>query len=237
MNLDYVLLPLGLICLGIPSPAMCSARARERLRQPARRRDGGLRPMLWSPVNWMDLVRGAAGAWLVRSVLQVAPGGQDDLARTFMAAQLSVLFLGVVAQSVWIDRNPRIIGPAFFLTGMTLVVAGPLTGGFALVLGVACALMFGRFSLAFRFVPAALLGFGALFHTLGINTLFNAALFGMPAFLSFASGLRLAFVRRAEPARGLDYRADPVEFPIGGKEQDAVVIRTDFTPSRVTIGG
>jgi hypothetical protein len=237
MNFDYLLLPLGLLCLGIPSPVMCSARVREKLRQPSRRRENTCGAMLTNPINWVDLVRGAGGAWLVQHVLQIAHNGQDDLARTFMVAQLAVLFLGVVAQTVWFDRTPRIIGPVFFLVGFTLAVSGPLTGGFAVMLGFACALMLRSLRLAFRFVPVAILGFAGLFHTAGLFTIFNAAMFGLPFFLSFASGTRLAFARTPQPARNLGYRPVSVEFPEGAKTQEAVVIRPDFTPSRVNIGG
>jgi hypothetical protein len=237
MNFDYVLLPLGLVCLGIPAPVMCSDRVREKLRQPARRHESGIVSLLRSGVNWIDLVRGAAGAWLVQHVFRVAHGGQDDLATTFLIAQLATLFIGVVAQTIWIDRSPRILGPAFFLAGLTLVVSGPLVGGFALVLGFAAALMLRRLSLAFAFVPASLLAFGLLFHQLGLPVLFNAGAFALPAFLAFASGSRIAFARRPVPLRSYADESGPVEFPADSRAREAMVITPDFTASRANIGG
>jgi len=207
------------------------------MRKRSRRREKGPFSLLRSPISWVDLVRGGAGAWLVEHVFQTATSGQEELATTFMAAQLAVLFLGVLAQTIWIDHSPRVMGPAFFLAGLTLVVSGPVVGGFALVLGFACALMLGRLSLAFRFVPATILAFGLLFHQFGLLTLFNALAFGLPAFLSFASGFRIVFARHAATPRTFASAPAPLEFPADPKAREAMVIRPDFRPSRVNIGG
>jgi hypothetical protein len=195
MNLEYLLLPVGLAVLGVPTAVICGSKMRETLGQPARRHNEGMASLIRSKINWIDLVRGAAGAWLIQKPFQDSVSPQDELASSFLAAQLALLFVGVVAQTLWPRRPARVIGPVFFLTGLTLVLSGPLTGGFALVLGLSCALIFGRLSSVFSLVPVALVGFAFLFNELGLMTAFNAVAFALPAFLAFTFGIRISFVR------------------------------------------
>jgi hypothetical protein len=228
MKFEYLFLVLGLICLAIPTPVISPGKVREKLRQPARRHEDGIVSLLRSRLNWVDLIRGAAGAWLVQREFQRYTSGQDDLAMAFTFAQMALLFVGVLAQTIWIDRPPKIIGPAFFLAGITLVASGPMVGGFALVLGLACALMLGRLRLGFVVIPACLLAFGMLFQQLRVMVLFNAALFLMPVFLAFAAGVRIVFVRRPADLRAPreDSRHPHSRGPAG------TVISPDFTNPR-----
>ena len=227
MNLEYLLLPIGIVLLAVPTTVICGSRMRERLGQPARRRGEGLVSLVRSWINWIDLVRGAAGAWLVQKPFQDSVSSQDELAMTFLAVQLALVFLGVLAQTLWVHRPVRVIGPVFFLTGITLVLSGPLTGGFALVTGFSCALMIGRVSAVFTLVPVALLGFGYLFDELSAVDAFNAAVFALPAFLAFTFGTRISFVRhtarpRVRHAREVQLRQPEVARDVG------TVIRPDF---------
>jgi hypothetical protein len=147
-------------------------------------------------LNWLDLGRSAFGGWLLQHEILTFRAGQDDLAMVHTFVQVGVLFIAVLVQTVWIDRPLRIIGPTFFITGLTIAVSGPLIGGFALILGLACALMFRRLSLSFIFVPAALVAFGFMFHKMSPLLLFNAAMFSIPTLLAFAFGVRVSYVRR-----------------------------------------
>jgi hypothetical protein len=216
---------------------------RVTLGQPARRHNEGLVSLIRSKINWIDLVRGAAGAWLIQKPFQDSVSPQDELASTFLAIQLALLFAGVLAQTLWPRRPVRVIGPVFFLTGLTLVLSGPLTGGFALVLGLSCALIFGRLSSVFSLVPLALVGFAFLFNELGVMTGFNAAAFALPAFLAFTFGIRISFVRSVAKPSGHNVPAaqegvpelpeapemtETLEVPELAPEADTV-IRPDFT--------
>jgi hypothetical protein len=195
MNLEYLLLPLGVACLVVPTSVICGGRMRERLNQPVRRHNEGLASLIRSPLNWMDLARGAAGAWLLQDGFKGTLASGDELAMTFLAIQFVVLFAGVLAQTLLFHKPVRVIGPLFFLTGITLVISGWLTGGFALVIGYACALMVRRLSIVFVLVPPALIAFGVLFHEISVATAFNAAVFALPTFLCFRYGTRISFVR------------------------------------------
>jgi hypothetical protein len=227
MNLEYLLLPLGVVLLVIPTAVICGPRMRTKLDQPARRRNEGLVSLVRSRINWIDLLRGAAGAWLVQKPFQDSISSQDELATTFLIVQLLALFAGVLAQTLWIRKPIRVIGPVFFLTGITLAISGALSGGFALVLGLSCALMIGRLSMVFSLVPAALIGFGLLFQEFSVMTAFNAAAYALPAFLAFTFGTRISFVRSTARIRGLRARSVSLGHTENLKEEDTV-LRPDF---------
>jgi hypothetical protein len=144
----------------------------------------------------------------VQKPFQDSISSQDELAATFLVVQLAVLFLGVLAQTLWLHRPIRVIGPLFFVSGLTLALSGPLTGGFALVVAFCCALMLGRLSAMFIFVPVGLIGFGFLFGELGVMTAFNAGVYALPAFLAFTFGSRISFVRSTAEVR--DREVQPV---------------------------
>ena len=200
MTLDYLLLPAGVALLVLPTSLVCGARMRETLNRPARRHNEGLESLLRTPLNWVDLARAAGGTWLVQRALQGALATGDEMAITFLIVELVILFAGVGAQTLWLRRPIRVIGPIFFLTGMTLVLSG-LAGGFALVLAFACALMFDRLSAVFVLAPLGLLGFGYLFQELTFTVAFNAAAFGLSPLLAFRFGTRMSFLRRSPAFR------------------------------------
>jgi hypothetical protein len=227
MNLEYLLLPVGLALLAVPTAVICGSKMRETLGQPARRHNEGLISLVRSRINWIDLVRGAAGAWLVQKPFEDSLSPQDELAPSFLAVQLAILFTGVLAQTLWLRKPARVIGPVFFLTGLTLALSGPLTGGFALVLGFSCALIFGRLSSVFSLVPVALVGFGLLFNEFGVMTAFSAAAFALPAFLAFTFGIRISFVRSAAKPHVRNAPAPAPRTPEAALEADTV-IRPDF---------
>jgi len=201
MTLDGLLLPAGVACLGVPTALVCGRRMRETLNRPIRRQNDGLLSLVRSPLNWVDLARAAAGTWLVQQALQGAIGSGDELAVTFLAVELGIFFAGVSAQTLWLRKPIRVIGPIFFLSGMTLVMSG-LAGVFALVTAFACALMFKRVSAVFVLMPVGLLGFGYLFRELTIPIAFNAVVFGLPPLLSFRFGTRMSFLRKSTGLRG-----------------------------------
>ena len=201
MNPDYILLVLALIGLWTPVSAFCPSSVKAKLTPGARRRDDGLGSLLRSKLNWLDLVRGGACAWLIQNSVFQFEKGQDELALVFTFVKLAILALAVLAQTVRLTSKPCIIGPVFFLSGVTLAVSGPLVGGFALTLAFTLALMLRRLSHLFITAPVCLAVFGVVFGRLGLTTVFNAGLFALPLFLSFALGVRLSFVRRTDEAK------------------------------------
>jgi hypothetical protein len=205
MNPEYYLLPLALLCLWTPAVVFSSAEVRDKLRQQVRRHDDGFTSLLRNWVNWADLVRSAAGAWMLQQVVTTFSVGQDDLTTTILCVQLALLSVGVLAQTVWFSRKLLPIGPAFYLVGLTLVASGPKVGLFGLVLGYTSALMLRRLSLSSFFVPVSLTAFALLFHRFGLMTVFNALAFALPALIAFALGERIAYARRPANSRQVGY--------------------------------
>lgn len=200
MTRDYLFLGIALLALWLPTAVVLTRPAREKIRQASRRQDDGLLSLLRSPYSWIDLIRSAGGAWLAKESVFHFSAGQDDLALVFLAAQALLFLVAVLAQTLWLGSPVRFIGPLFFLLGLTLVVSGPKVGGFALALGLTCALMTRRLSLAFLFVPAFLVVFGKLFGQFGLSLLVNAAIFVLPLALAFSFGVRLSYIRRPRVA-------------------------------------
>jgi hypothetical protein len=227
MNLEYLLLPIGTVLLVIPTALVCGAKMREKLDQPTRHHNEGIWALMRSRMNWIDLLRGAAGGWLVQKPFADNYSAQDELAPTFLAVQMAIMLIGAIAQTVWLRRPVRVVGPVFFLTGLTLALSGPLTGGFALVLGFTCALMIGRISTVFSIVPVAVIGFGFLFRDFGPMNALNAAAYALPAFLAFTFGIRISFVRNPIDTRDHALRMAPAKAQ-QPKQAVAAVIRPDF---------
>jgi len=205
MNPEYYLLPLALLCLWTPAVVISSSEVRDKLRQQVRRHDDGFVSLLRNWVNWADLARSAAGAWMLQRVVAAFSVGQDDLATTILCVQLGLLFIGVLVQTVWFSQKLLPIGPTFYLVGLTLVVCGPKIGGFGLVLGFTSALMLRRLSLSFFSVPVSLAAFALLFHGFGMMTIFNALAFALPILVAFALGERIAYARRPTLSRQVGY--------------------------------
>jgi hypothetical protein len=235
MNASIVFLPLGLACLCVPTTWICPSDVRQRLASPMRRRREGLGPLLRTPNNWIDLVRAAAGAWMILRVFAPPASGQDELALIHLSAQALVIVLAAAAQTVWLNRPVRIVGPVFYLAGLTLAFSGPMTAGFALLLAFTCALLLGRVSLAFFFAPIGILVFGVLFKQPVIMSAVNAFIFFIPAFLAFASGQRLAFVRRPAMVRAARPAATAADFSSVAKIEEAKVIRPNFKLAAVSV--
>lgn len=206
MNLELLLLPLGIICLWAPSSLMASAKVKAKLRQGSRRSHEGLSALLRCKLNWIDLARSALGAWLIVRFSGSFRNLDSDIRWIPLAAQVTIFSVGCIAQILWFDRKVNIIGPLFYFGGFSLVVCGPLVGGFGLLMSINCALMFRRLGSCFVFAPACLLAFAVLFHKFGIIPIVNAGLFALPLVLAFATGSRLAFVRAPFPRRSKKIR-------------------------------
>jgi hypothetical protein len=199
MTLDFVLVPLGILCLGVPASLFTTSKVKEKMRNVARRREDCLKALgrlATTPVNWIDLARAGAGAWIIQHAFSSVKPGQDELALTYLVAKIAVIALCAVAQTIWLDRPLRVIGPLFYLTSLVFIFCGPLVAGFAVTLGFGCALILRHLSLLFILVPGGLLGFGALFGELSPTSIVVTAAFALPAFLSFALRTRIAYACR-----------------------------------------
>lgn len=237
MNPEILYWPLSLFCLWIPSALIFSKSTKDTLRHPVRRRDEGLLPLLRSGVNWLDFVRAAFGAWILVNKILAPHSSQDDTRMVYTIYLLATLLIGVLAQTFWIDRPLRVIGPIFFISGMTLGISGLAVGGFALILGFTCALMLRRVSLVFVFVPFSVVVFAFMFQQFGVLTELNAVLFLLPGVLAFGLGTRPAFVRtRMLAKRRAPDRGGPASRNAGGEPEIAAVQRR-FTAGQARAAG
>ena len=89
--------------------------------------------------NWFDLLRAAAGCWLLLEhavVLDAKPAA--ELTPGFLI-RAGVLAAGILAQSIRVP-SLTVFVPAFYLTGIALVLPGWATGAFAAVFAWAFAI-------------------------------------------------------------------------------------------------
>jgi hypothetical protein len=224
MTVAYVLLPLGALLLVVPSILLTSEKVRQKMRKAARRHEFGLASLVRTPVNWIDLARAAAGAWMIQYALPLGGTGQSELSIADLSAQIAIVVVAVVVQTIWFERPLRVIGPIFYLSGLALVLCGPLVGGFALCLGIGCSLMLRRLSLCFFLVPVAIIGFARVFGQVEFMMSATAAAFLLPLVLSFGMKSRIAFARR------------PVESPSAGRvspDSMAPAEQPEGTPSAI----
>jgi hypothetical protein len=232
MNPAVLLLPLAILCLWTPSAVISSSEVKEKLRKPIRRRDEGLASLLRCKLNWIDLIRSAFGGWLLRHEVLTYRNGQDELGLVYTVVLYAVLLIAVLAQMIWVDRPLRVIGPTFFLAGLTLAVSGPMIGGFALVLGFTCALMLRRLSLSFFIVPLGLIAFSLLFDKVRLLVVFNAAIFALPALLAFAIGSRVSYVRRPIEAQNRQKGSRVPKDPAKVESREVSLLGRRAAPSR-----
>jgi len=214
MNYDSLVLPLALIGLWMPVALFSSSSAKEELRLPTRRRRDGFGSLLLSKRNWFDLIRAGGCAWLIQNYVFTFDPRQDELALVFTFGRLAILGIGILAQSIWFSRPTCVIGPLFYVVGLTFAISGPLVAALSVALALTCSLMLKRVSHFFLFAPLTLAAFSVLFGHLGLLAVFNAAAIALPAFLSFALDVRLSLVRRISSAA-----PRPAEKPVAAAQR------------------
>ena len=161
--------------------------------------------------NYVDLLRGAAGSLAVigglgiDACLDTVDNASRSLVTTVLAAKLLILLVGLLIQTVRLERQRFIcFAPIFFLCGISIGLCGPQTALFAFALIWAVNPMVGG-PQGFLFVYTILtLGFGRLFTgTTDKLTIVACAYLLLPVLLSLLSQRPLVlFTRKSVRAQG-----------------------------------
>jgi hypothetical protein len=234
MTLAYLLLPVGVVLLGTPGTLMTSSKVLAKMRQTSRRHELGLTSLARAGINWIDLSRAAAGAFIIQYALPLGSAGQTEIFTAYLGAQMAIIALSVVAQTVWLGKPIRVTGPLFYLSGLSIVICGPLVAGLAIPLGVGCALMVRRLSLSFVFVPFCIMSFAILFGSIGLLTVAVALGFLLPSMLSFSANGRIAYARNPKETRAVD-RPDNTDASAERQDGPGEVIAPGFRTSQIKI--
>jgi len=157
-------------------------------------------------LNWVDLARAGLGAWLLLETTFVFDPDDETARRTVLLLRAGILVVGLALQTVRFKRLLYFVAPAFYLTGITLLLGEGFAGAFAVCVGWAFALALRNGQLVLP-VMAPALALGSLVLS-GLEPLLflNVGLLILPPLLGvlFLRGPRLldsATVSR-EPERG-----------------------------------
>lgn len=146
--------------------------------------------------NWMDLLRGGAGTYLLLHYALEPASGEPWLASRVVYLKAGILVAAVLFHTVRFGQGPMFYAPLCFLTSVTLVLSGWQSGSFAVLF--AWCLAFGVKKPGF-FLPAlaATAALGGYFLS-GLNTwlLLNLGLILLPMGLALLFNKRLLFVSR-----------------------------------------
>jgi len=208
MNLDLPLLALGVLLLWFPrhwmrrGVALLQRRRRsskgvERIAEPWKDREPG-DPRVNAPVeflkfrNYLDLFRGLAGSLVIWGGLGIAPaitvaeGAARGASWKVLAIQAGITVVGVLVQSLRLERGRvSFFPPIFFLGGLSVGLCGYRGAAFAFVAIWVINVALPN-SLSFLFVYAVLLtAFGFAFAGIGnLRVILAAVVTFLPALLS-----------------------------------------------------
>lgn len=123
------------------------------------------------PRNYLDLLRGAAGAvailggFAINGAIRVveAAGRQD--ARNVLLMQLGIFLVAVVVQMTRFERQRlSFYAPVFFLAGLSVALCGPWAALFAFILVWAMNPLFGNGEAFLIVYAAVLVAYGLFMH-------------------------------------------------------------------------
>lgn len=128
MMVNWLYVVAGLVLLLPPLPF---SPAQQKCLSSSRRRTA-VTPLAATRVwqNWVDLLRAAAGTWLLANGVQSQP--DVDMARLNEAMTEGFLLgAGLALQTVRMMGHIKFLAPVFYLCGVTLVLGGWPQGAFA----------------------------------------------------------------------------------------------------------
>jgi hypothetical protein len=197
MNIQWIWLLISLALL-FPPPLL-TGELRRNLISARRNETIGTVSMLHPWQNWLDLFRAGAGTWLLAyfSITGDPSKGADSKPALAVLGVLSAAVLFQVLrfnlQAERGEHRLQVVAPVFYLCGVSAVLGGVLSGGFAVGAGWLFAVGTKKPAFLLPVMAFALLAAGYLF---GISLpLVNAiALIAIPFAIAFATRKRLVFI-------------------------------------------
>ena len=83
--------------------------------------------------NWLDIIRAAAGAYLLMKLVFTVDEHIRGAVRFAFLWEAGILMLGVLAQTIRFHKGVRFVGPVFYLSGLVPVISGYVDGGFTVL--------------------------------------------------------------------------------------------------------
>jgi hypothetical protein len=194
MKIDWNILLLAVLLLWTPMVALIGAETRARWVHPVRAWRMTFLRLVLTPVNWIDFCRAVAGAWLLWHPAINVDASSAHGEATALALRIAILAMAVLLQSGWIADRFIVLGPTFFLLGITVVVAPWPVWFYGFVAGLIAAATLGRcrWHLATVALSIALSAVG--FGLLGAGSMVTALLWLVPLLLSGTAHEPIAFL-------------------------------------------
>jgi hypothetical protein len=161
LNVDWLFLGAALVLLLPPVAWLHGANVRHR--HLTRDWRGAWGATLSLPHHTIDLLRAAAGTWLLVRALPLSPNLADGAKHLPLLLAAGVLGLALTLQTIVCKEPDSFNAPLPFAAGIALGAVPPLVAAFALVIAIAVAR--GTATAAFFLVLAlAIPGMGRVFH-------------------------------------------------------------------------
>ena len=154
------------------------------------------------PRNYLEFLRALAGAYLlwgtdaIGAAISVARQAPASASREVLLAIALILAIGTVIQTLRFDGRSRLFPPAFYLTGIAIVLAGWKAAVFAAILAWMVNRSVSSPAGFFAAFAVLLAGFGFVFDGKSLYMFLACALLILPAALSLLSGRPLIAMSR-----------------------------------------
>ena len=157
-------------------------------------------------LNWVDLARAGLGTWLLLEKTFEFDGDDERAVWTVFVLRAGIFAAGLALQTVHFKRVLYLVAPAFYLTGITLLLGKDFAGAFAVCVGWGFALALRNGQLVLPVMAPALALSSFVLSEPGLLLVLNFALLILPPLLGvlFLRGPRLldSLTASREPERG-----------------------------------
>jgi hypothetical protein len=146
---------------------------------------------LW--LNWVDLARASLGTWLLLETAFEFDADDRTASRTALLLRAGILVVGLLLQTIRFRHVLYFVAPAFYLSGITLLLGRGTAGGFAVFVSWAFALALRNGQFVLPVMALALALSTCVLGDPGLSLFLNVALLITPLLLGvlFLRGPRL----------------------------------------------
>lgn len=152
--------------------------------------------------NWADFFRAAVGVYILTQWAFTVDPEIKGAAMRALVIQGVTLGVVLLVQTIRYTEGIRVIAPIFYLSGMTLILAGLEVGGFAVFVGWLFAIGGNKPVYQMPLMAIGLGGAGYVLGAISLPLILNCGLILVPLVIAFLSRQSMAYVAREPIAFG-----------------------------------
>jgi len=200
MEINWTYFVIAILLLWIPAPFFYPADAKERFVSNVYGFDYNLFNYLGAWQNWLDGLRGFAGAFCLFHLALFPDDNVENTHYWMLGLQAGVLGVAVVLQTIHKNRIVFFLAPMFFLWGITFVLSDWVLAIYAIVAGLCASVMSNSLDLKLWITAGVLAVFGYLLDGINAHVFLNVALVVVPLTLVYSFNSHLvALTAHSEP--------------------------------------